>query len=48
MELEVKCAACGRLLGFYRGEEFWLVALVSGRVEPDVEIWCADCWRARA
>jgi len=37
--LEVRCSKCGRVLGHYRGEAFWIMG-----VQPfDAKILCVEC-----
>ena len=39
--LEVRCSRCGRLLGYYKGEEFW----VDGCHPSETRIVCLKCHR---
>ena len=41
--LVVRCSKCGRMLGYYRGEEFW----ISG-VDPfKAKVLCNKCKKER-
>ena len=39
--LEVRCSRCGRVLGYYKGEEFW----VDGCHPSETRVVCLKCRR---
>jgi len=44
MSLRIKfaCVKCGRTLGFYTGEAFWIA--FEGKPVFNPKIYCRDCW----
>ena len=44
MRLEFRCARCGRPLGIYEGEDFFIVPLRPRGVTA-VEVLCRACFR---
>lgn len=47
MKLAVKCVECGKLLGIYAGDEFYLTFSSIGIPKNPLKVICKKCWERR-
>lgn len=45
--LQICCVKCGKILGYYEGEEFYIHS-EDGFYRNDLEVWCVDCQKEEA
>ena len=43
--IKITCNQCGKFLGTYQGEPFWITAQAES--DPDIQTLCKQCWNSK-
>lgn len=47
MKLLFTCVECGKALGHYIGEGFYLTFSDADKIKGELKVICEECWRKR-